>query len=49
MKAKVNKGFRDKNTGEIYKVGRILTVSKARFAEIQKVDKNLIEEIKEEK
>lgn len=36
MKAKVLKQFKDKHTGEIYKSGDIITVTKKRFAEILK-------------
>lgn len=53
MKAKVLKKFEDVHTGEIHEAGKILTVSKKRFAEILKngTEKNagiLVEEIKEE-
>lgn len=47
MKAKVIKRFKDKYTGERYKVNRVLEISKERFDEILTVDK-LVEEIKEE-
>lgn len=46
MKAKVIKAFRDKHTGELYKVGKTLTISKERFDEILTVGK-LVEEVKE--
>lgn len=46
MKAKVIKAFRDKHTGEFYKVGKTLTISKERFDEILTVGK-LVEEVKE--
>lgn len=46
MKVKVLKKFRDKHTGEIYKRGEIITVSKKRFAEILTVAP-LVEEVKE--
>lgn len=46
MKAKILKDFRDKYNGKIYKKGDTIVVSKARFDEIVKKDKSLIEEIK---
>lgn len=48
MKAKVIKTFKDKHSGEIYKVGDILTISRDRYKEILSVEP-LVEEIKEEK
>lgn len=48
MKVKVIKRFKDKHTGEVYPVGKILTISEDRFAEILTVGK-LVEEIKEKK
>lgn len=48
MKAKVLKSFRDKHSGEIYKAGKILTVSQKRFEEILTVGP-LVEEVKIEK
>lgn len=48
MKVKVLKGFKDKHTGEIYKAGATIEVSKERFEEILTVDK-LVEEIAEQK
>lgn len=47
MKIKVIKRFKDKNSGKIYKVGDVLTVSKERFAEIVKAGP-YVEEYKEE-
>lgn len=47
MKVKVLKKFIDKHSGEIHKEGDLLTVSKDRFEEINKVADNLIEEIPE--
>lgn len=47
MKVKVLKKFRDKNSGEYHKVGKILWISKARYEEICKVDKTLVEEVKD--
>ena len=47
MKVKVLKTFQDKYTGEIYKAGETITVSKERFEEILTVDK-LVEEAAEE-
>lgn len=46
MKAKVLKPFRDKVTGELHKVGDIISCTKKRYNEILLVDK-LIEEIEE--
>ncbi|MBR5879006.1 MAG: hypothetical protein IKY91_05590 [Akkermansia sp.] len=48
MKAKVLKSFRDRHTGEIYKVGKTLTVSRERFEEILTVGP-LVEEVKAKK
>ena len=48
MKAKVVKSFRDKHTGEIYKVGKTLNISKERFEEILTVGP-LVEEVKAKK
>ena len=48
MKARVLKVFKDKHTGELYKVGDVLTVTKKRFAEILETAP-LVEEVKEEK
>ena len=48
MKVKVIKEFRDKHTGELYKVGATLTISKERYDEILTVDK-LVKEIKSTK
>ena len=48
MKVRVLKPFKDKYTGEYYKVGRVLEdITKERFEEILTVDE-LVEEIKEE-
>ena len=47
MKAKVLKRFKDKHTGEVYKAGQVITVTKKRFAEILKTAP-LVEEVKEE-
>lgn len=47
MKVKVLKRFRDKYSRKCYKAGEIIMISKARFDEICKVDKTLVEEIKE--
>lgn len=47
MKVKVIEKFRDKHTGEIHEEGKILTISKKRFAEILEVAP-LVEEVKEE-
>lgn len=48
MKAKVLKAFKDKHSGEIYKAGDVITVTKKRFEEILKTAP-LVEEVKEEK
>lgn len=45
MKAKVLKRFRDKHTGELYKVGTTITISRERFEEILTVGP-LVEPIK---
>ena len=37
MKAKVLKQFKDKYTGELYKVGAILDIPEKRFKEILKI------------
>ena len=47
MKAKVLKRFKDKHTGEVYRPGAIITVTKKRFAEILQTAK-LVEEYTEE-
>ena len=49
MKAKVLKKFRDKYSGEYHKAGKILNISRERYEEICKVDKSLVEEVKETK
>lgn len=46
MKVKVLKKFRDKYSGEYHKKDKILVISKERYEEICKVDKNLVEEVK---
>jgi len=48
MKAKVLKPFKDKYSGEIYKVGQIVTVSKERFEEILTVAP-LVEKVENKK
>lgn len=48
MQVRVLKKFKDKHTGNIHKVGEVFRASKERFAEIQSVDKNLVEEVKKE-
>ena len=45
MRAKVLKKFKDKSSGEIYKEGAVLTLTKERFAEILTVAP-LVEEVK---
>lgn len=47
MKAIVKKEFRDKYTGVVYPIGKMIEVSKKRFDEILSVDE-LIEEIVDE-
>lgn len=49
MKVKVVKRFKDKYTNRIYKEGEVIEITKKRYTEILKVDKTLINEIKEEK
>lgn len=49
MKVKTLKKFRDLKEGKVRKAGEIFTVSKDRFAEIEKAHKGLVEEVKEEK
>lgn len=48
MRVKVLTKFKDKHTGEIHEAGKVMTVSKDRFAEILETDK-LVEEVKEAK
>lgn len=48
MKVKVTKEFRDKHSGEVYKPGKVLYISKTRYEEILKTAP-LVEEIKEVK
>lgn len=43
MQVKVNKEFVDKHTGELHKVGEIFEVTDKRLAEIQKVDKDMVQ------
>lgn len=45
MKAKVLRKFKDKHTNEVYSVGDVITISKARFEEILTVAP-LVEEVK---
>ncbi len=45
MEVRVLEKFRDKHTGEIYKVGDVLKVTKKRLAEIESVSKDLVEVI----
>lgn len=47
MKARVLKQFKDKHTGEIYKAGDVITVTKKRFSEILKTAP-LVEAVEEE-
>lgn len=47
MKARVNKPFRDKETGEKRQVGEVFACTKKRFNEIRAVDKALVEEVVE--
>lgn len=49
MKAKVLYGFKDKYSGESHEPGKILTISKERFAEIVTVAPYLVEKIAEPK
>ena len=48
MKAKVLKNFRDKYSGEIQKVGSVITISRERYEEILTVAP-LVEEVKAKK
>ena len=47
MKVKVMKEFVDIHTKELHKVGEVMDVTKERLAEIRKVDKTLVKEVKE--
>lgn len=47
MKVKVMKEFVDIHTKELHKVGKVMDVTKERLAEIRKVDKTLVKEVKE--
>lgn len=47
MKVKVLKTFRDKHTGDIYKPGAVITITKKRYNEILETAP-LVEEVKEE-
>lgn len=47
MKVKVVKEFIDKYTKKLHKVDEVMDVSKERLAEIRKVDRNLVKEVKE--
>ena len=46
MKLKVLKGFRDKNSGEMYKVGDQIEVSEERGQELLDHPLKLVEEVK---
>ena len=48
MKYEVIKNFKDKHTGERYKIGDVLDITKTRAKEILTVDK-LIKEVKQPK
>lgn len=45
MQVKVKKEFKDIHTNEIHSVGEILEITETRLAEIQKVDKNMVQVI----
>lgn len=47
MKVKVLKAFKDKYTGQMYKVNEVISVTKKRYTEIVKIAP-LVEEVKEE-
>ena len=47
MKIKVIKEFIDIHTKKIHRVGEVMDVTKERLAEIRKVDKTLVKELKE--
>jgi hypothetical protein len=49
MKIKVMKEFVDRHTKKLHKVGEVMDVTKERLAEIRKVDKSLVKEVKEAK
>lgn len=49
MKVKVMKEFVDKHTKKLHKENEIMEITKERLAEIRKVDKKLVQEIKEVK
>lgn len=49
MKVKVMKEFVDKHTKKLHKVDEVMEVTKERLAEIRKVDKSLVKEVKEAK
>lgn len=47
MKVKVMTEFIDKHTNKIHKVSEVMDITKERLAEIRKVDRNLVKEVKE--
>lgn len=49
MKVRVMEEFIDKHTKKVHKVDEVMDVTKERLAEIRKVNKNLVKEIKEAK
>ena len=49
MKVKVMVEFIDIHTKKLHKVGEVMEVTKERLAEIRKVDKTLVKEVKEAK
>lgn len=47
MKVRVMKEFIDIHTNKLHKVDDVMDVTKERLAEIRKVDKSLVKEVKE--
>lgn len=45
MKAKVQKGFVDKYTGEVYEAGQTIEVTEERFKEISDVSDELVKKV----
>lgn len=47
MKLKVERRFRDKNTGDLYEVNSVIEVTQARGEELLADERNLVTQIKE--
>ena len=47
MKVRVMKEFIDIHTKKLHRVDEVMDITKERLAEIRKVDKNLVKEVKE--